>query len=175
LFATAFLAASATAGPAADPPALLQEAVLAPLPLAVSNNAVASVKAGRRDYVVSFNGLAEGKTHADTLASTYVYDSRSKSWSEADPVPGDAGRLASAAASADGRVYVFGGYTIDKDGAEVSTPWTHAFDPRKETSTSCSDTTREMTPGCRRHRYPVHLCSATLVASSEIRSFIATA
>ncbi|MDH3864995.1 MAG: galactose oxidase [Gammaproteobacteria bacterium] len=131
LFATAFLAASATAGPAADPPALLQEAVLAPLPLAVSNNAVASVKAGRRDYVVSFNGLAEGKTHADTLASTYVYDSRSKSWSEADPVPGDAGRLASAAASADGRVYVFGGYTIDKDGAEVSTPWTHAFDPRK--------------------------------------------
>ena len=53
----------------------------APLPIPVSNNAVASVKVGRREYVVSFNGLGEGRTHADTLASTYVYDSRSRSWS----------------------------------------------------------------------------------------------
>jgi hypothetical protein len=40
-------------------------------------------------------------------------------------------RLASVAASADRRVYVFGGYTVDEDGTEVSTPWTHMFDPRK--------------------------------------------
>lgn len=131
LLAAALVLAGAAARSATDPPALLQETTLAPLPVAVSNNAVASVRAGRRDYVVSFNGLAEGKTHADTLASTLVYDSRSKSWSEADPVPGDVGRLASAAASADGRLYVFGGYTVDEDGSEVSTPWTHAFDPRK--------------------------------------------
>ena len=131
LFGWVLLASSAAAGPAEPTLVLVQEADIESLPAAVSNNAVASVKAGRRDYVVSFNGLAEGKTHADTLASTYVYDSRSKSWSEADPVPGDVGRLASVAASADGRVYVFGGYTVDKDGTEVSTPWTHAFDPRK--------------------------------------------
>ncbi len=129
--AVVLLAAGAGAGPRSKPVALTQEATLASLPTAVSNNAVASVKAGRREYVVSFNGLAEGKTHSDTLASTYIYDSRSKSWSEADPVPGDVGRLASVAASADGRLYVFGGYTVDKDGSEVSTPWTHAFDPRK--------------------------------------------
>ena len=130
-FAVAFLAAGAGAGPAADPPALLQKADIAPLPAPVSNNAVASVKVGRREYVLSFNGLAEGKTHADTVATTYVYDSRTKEWSEAGPVPGNAGRLASVAASADRRVYVFGGYTVDEDGDEVSTPWTHAFDPRK--------------------------------------------
>ena len=117
----------------ADNEVVRQSEELAALPTAVTNNAVASVKAGRREYVVSFNGLADGKTHEDTLASTYVYDSRSKSWSEADPVPGGAGRLASVAASADRLVYVFGGYTVADDGAETSTPWTHAFDPRKRT------------------------------------------
>ena len=127
------LAAAAAAAPDGDPVRLSQDAGPAPLPAPVSNNAVASVKAGRREYVVSFNGLGEGKTHDDTLASTYVYDSRSKSWSEADPVPGNAGRLASVAAAADGLAYVFGGYTVAGDGAESSTPWTHAFNPRKRT------------------------------------------
>ena len=131
LFATAVFTSSTVAGPAEPELTLAQETNIEPLPAAVSNNAVASVKAGRRQYVVSFNGLAEGRTHADTLASTWVYDSRSKNWSDADPVPGGAGRLASVAASANGLVYVFGGYTVDEDGAEVSTPWTHMFDPRK--------------------------------------------
>jgi hypothetical protein len=128
LCGAAVLAAGAAA---AEPPELLQQTTIAVLPIAVSNNAVASVKRGRRQYVVSFNGLAGGKTHADTLAATLVFDSRSKSWSRADPVPGGVGRLASVAASAGDRLYVFGGYTVDADGAEVSTPWTHAFDPRK--------------------------------------------
>ena len=131
IFAATFVAGAAVALADGGQLVLTRAAGFEPLPVAVSNNAVASVKAGRREYVVSFNGLAEGKTRADTLASTYVYDSRSKRWSEADPVPGDAGRLASAAASATGRVYVFGGYTVAADGSEVSTPWTHAFDPRK--------------------------------------------
>jgi len=110
--------------------AVVRGSSLPALPNAVSNNAVAAVRSGRREYIVSFNGLGEGKTHSDTLAATYVYDSRSKRWQEAAPVPGGVGRLASVAASAGKLVYVFGGYTVDADGAEVSTPWTHAFNPR---------------------------------------------
>ena len=132
-FASTLLTAAAVAGAEGESLTIVQDAGPAPLPEAVTNNAVASVKSGRREYVVSFNGLGEGKTGADTLASTYVYDSRSRSWSEADPVPGDAGRLASAAASAGKRVFVFGGYTVADDGTETSTSWTHAFDPRKRT------------------------------------------
>ena len=132
-FASTLLTAAAVAGAEGESLTIVQDAGPAPLPEAVTNNAVASVKAGRREYVVSFNGLGEGKTGADTLASTYVYDSRSRSWSEADPVPGDVGRLASAAASADKLVFVFGGYTVDDDGTETSTSWTHAFDPRERT------------------------------------------
>ena len=111
---------------------LERDASLAPLPVAVSNNAVAAVRKGRRSYIVSFNGIGAGKTHADTVATTFVYDSRSKAWSQAPDVPGGVGRLASVAAAADGSVYLFGGYTVAEDGSEVSTPWTHAFDPRKQ-------------------------------------------
>ena len=127
----AFVLLVSGAATPADQEALSQQPDLARLPVAVSNNAVASVRIGRRQYVVSFNGLGEGRTHGDVMASTFVYDSRSRSWSEADPVPGGVGRLASVAASAGGLAFVFGGYTVAADGSEVSTPWTHAFNPRK--------------------------------------------
>lgn len=128
---SAFLALAAVSVASADVASVRGEELLAPLPSPVTNNAVASVKIGRREYIVSFNGLGEGKAPADTRATTFVYDSRSKRWQEAAVVPGGVGRLASVAASVGKLVYVFGGYTVDADGAEISTPWTHAFDPRK--------------------------------------------
>ena len=106
-------------------------ASLPPLPEPVSNNAVASVVADGTEYLVSFNGLGAGRTHADTHANTFVF--AGKSWREADPVPGGVGRLASVAVSARGRAWVFGGYTVAADGAEVSTPWAHSFDPTTDT------------------------------------------
>ena len=133
LFFLCLLSCAASSALLASGFALRQSADVPALPEPLTNNAVASVKVGRREYVVSFNGLGEGRTHADTLASTYIYDSRSRSWSKADPVPGDVGRLASVAAAADDMVYVFGGFSVAADGTEVSTAWTHAFDPRKRT------------------------------------------
>jgi len=129
LTACLMLSTAALAESRESSPQLVQEA-LPPLPVAVSNNAVAGLKAGRRYFVVSFNGLGQGKSPGDTLARTFVFDSRSREWTEAGPVPGGAGRLASAAAAARGRVYVFGGYTVAEDGTEQSTPWTHEFNPR---------------------------------------------
>jgi len=102
---------------------------LAPLPEPVSNNAVVSVAVGGEQYLISFAGLGAGKGHADTLATTWIYSSASASWSKADDLPGGVGRLASTAAAAAGRAWVFGGYTVEEDGNEVSTPWVHAFDP----------------------------------------------
>ena len=100
-----------------------------PLPQAVSNNAVVSVKAEDRDYLVSFAGLGKGRTHADTLDVTWVFDSVTGEWRKAAPVPGGVGRLAAVAASVRGIAYVFGGYSVAEDGSEISTPWAHAFDP----------------------------------------------
>jgi len=100
-----------------------------PLPEAVTNNAVVSVKAQDREFVISFAGLGVGKSHADTHAKTFVLDSADMQWREASPVPGGVGRLAATAVAAGERAYVFGGYTVAEDGSEVSTRWVHAFDP----------------------------------------------
>ena len=99
------------------------------LPEPVTNNAVASVKVQNREFLVSFAGLASGKSHNDTHARTFILDDIDREWLEAAAVPGDVGRLAATAIGVDERAYVFGGYTVAEDGSEVSTPWVHAFDP----------------------------------------------
>ena len=68
---------------------------LPPLPEPVSNNAVVAVTADGREYLISFNGIGPGLTHDDTHDRTFVYDGYE--WREADPVPGEVGRLASVA------------------------------------------------------------------------------
>ena len=105
---------------------------LRPSPAPVTNNAVAAVTANGHSYLVSFNGLARGRAYSDTLSSTYVLDVERNEWTEAAPVPGGVGRLASAAVSVGSLAYVFGGYSVAEDGAEVSTPWAHSFDPETE-------------------------------------------
>jgi hypothetical protein len=125
------LVALCTSAPVFAQMGLQQSASVPALPEPAANNAVASVKSGRREYLVSFNGLGVGKTYADTLDVTWVFDSREGLWEQAPPVPGAVGRLASVAATAGKKVYVFGGYSVARDGTEVSTPWTHVFDPRK--------------------------------------------
>ncbi len=108
---------------------LTQSANIQALPQAVTNNAVVSLKTDDNEYLVSFAGLGEGKSHDDTLDVTWVFNGNIGEWAEAAPVPGGVGRLAAVAASAGGTAYVFGGYSVAEDGTEVSTPWVHAFDP----------------------------------------------
>ncbi len=108
---------------------LSQSAKLPALPRALTNNAVVSVKTDDNEFLVSFAGLGEGRTHADTLDETWVFNANTGAWAEAPPVPGGVGRLASVAAAVGGTAYVFGGYSVAEDGTEVSTPWVHAFDP----------------------------------------------
>lgn len=103
---------------------------LPPLPKPVTNNAVVAVRADANDYIISFAGLGEGRTHADTLAATYVFSGDTNHWSEAAAVPGGVGRLAAVAAAAGNLAYVFGGHTVADGGSEVSTAWVHSFDPR---------------------------------------------
>lgn len=104
---------------------------LPPLPVPHSNNAVASVrvKGGARFY--SFMGLTAGKTHADISKLAFEYDVKTRKWRKLPDVPVAQGRLASTAVGLGQQVYLFGGYTVAADGAEVSTPEVFAFDPRK--------------------------------------------
>ena len=114
---------------AAESNFVLEAVALRPLPAPVTNNAVAGVTVNGHSYLVSFNGLAKGRAYSDTSSVTYVLDVGRNEWAEAAPVPGGVGRLASAAVSVGNLAYVFGGYSVAEDGTEVSTPWSHSFDP----------------------------------------------
>jgi hypothetical protein len=108
---------------------ILETEPMVSLPSPLTNNSVTAVTVADHDYIISFAGLAGGKEHNDTLDVTYVLNVQAARWTKANPVPGGVGRLASTAAAIGERAYVFGGYTVAEDGAEISVPWVHAFDP----------------------------------------------
>jgi N-acetylneuraminic acid mutarotase len=62
-------------------------------------------------------------------ARTFVLRNGDSDWVERTSVPGGVGRLAATAASVGDLAYVFGGYSVEEDDTEVSTPWAHSFDP----------------------------------------------
>jgi N-acetylneuraminic acid mutarotase len=100
-----------------------------PMPIAISNNAVASVLIEGTPMLYSFFGLTSGKTHRDITRTALEYSAASKAWKRLPDVPVAQGRLASVAAVASGQIYLFGGYTVAGDGSEVSTSEVLRFDP----------------------------------------------
>jgi len=87
-----------------------------PMPVALTGNAVASLRAGTEVY--SLMGIGAKKTWNDITSSVYVLHLKSAKWSEEKPVPGVAGRLGASAVGVKSQVFVFGGYTVDGGGNE---------------------------------------------------------
>lgn len=100
--------------------------------MAHSNNAVAAIEGEGSAHLYSFLGITAGKTYADISRSAFAYDVVANRWRTLPTVPVAAGRLASTAVGVGGKVFLFGGYTVAADGAEVSTPEVLAFDPVSE-------------------------------------------
>lgn len=109
------------------------------MPAAISNNAVAIIEEADGFRLYSFMGLNAGKTWRDISRQAFEYDSGTGRWSELPPVPVESGRLASIAAAVAGQLYLFGGYTVDEDHEEVSTPEVLRFDPRTRSYTRVAD------------------------------------
>lgn len=99
--------------------------VQADVPIARSNWAVARVG----ETVFTFYGLGSGKTSDDIARDVHAYDLRRHTWRKVADIPVPTGRLASAAVTVAGRVYLLGGYTVSATGDEVSTPEVLRFDP----------------------------------------------
>lgn len=99
------------------------------MPIAHSNNAVAAIDDGTGARIYSFLGLMTGKTHADVSRQAFEYDVADDRWRRLPDMPVSSGRLAAVAAAVDGKLFVFGGYTVAADGGEVSTADVYAFDP----------------------------------------------
>ena len=108
---------------------------LAPMPLALTNNAVGQAEVDGAMRFYSFMGLGAGKTWLDISRQAFEYDVAANRWTELPPVPVSEGRLASVAATVQGQIYLFGGYTVAPDGHEVSTPEVLRFDPSSRSYT----------------------------------------
>lgn len=103
------------------------------LPQPLANHAVASVARDGRLQVFTFLGLGAGKTWRDITNRAWTWREGERGWRELPPVPVPRGRLASTACAVSGKIYLFGGYTVDDKGGEVSTPEVFCFDPDTET------------------------------------------
>src|SRR5258708_20920628 len=71
-----------------------EESKLSPLPVPVSNNAVAISHDDYGSRIFSFMGIGPKKTWDAITASAYEMDPGTGKWTEKRPVPGVAGRLA---------------------------------------------------------------------------------
>ncbi|OON63698.1 hypothetical protein B0920_10200 [Massilia sp. KIM] len=74
------------------------------------------------DQVYTFYGLGPGKTHADIARDVHALDLKNGRWRRVGEIPVPEGRLAAAALTVGGKVYLIGGYTVSPRGEEVSTP-----------------------------------------------------
>lgn len=100
------------------------------LPVPHANNAVAATLTDGKLHVFSFAGLKTGKSWTDTSRYAYMFVEGESNWRTLPDLPVSEGRLAASAAAVDGKIYIFGGYTVAEDGSEKSTPEVFRFDPK---------------------------------------------
>ena len=100
-----------------------------PLPVPLTNNAVASIKSRGALYLYSFMGMGAKKTWDATSNAAYVLDPETGKWAAAHPVPGTVGRLAASAIGAREHVFLFGGYVVDAQGGETTLSDVNVYEP----------------------------------------------
>lgn len=107
---------------------------LAPLPEAVTNNAVTQAKVGDTSYVYSFMGLDSTKIWSGIHLKAWRLNFTSQQWEELPPVPDPlGGRIAAAASTVKNKIYLIGGYHVAQNGGENSSNKVHRFDPQLNT------------------------------------------
>ncbi len=109
-----------------------------PLPVPVTNNAVAALATSRGPAVFSFLGLDSTKLSSGIINRAFRWNLGDSKWTEIESVAGP-GRLAATAQTVGGRIYLFGGYTVASDGAEKSLPNVDVYDPETDHWTRAAD------------------------------------
>ena len=112
------------------PPApALRAQPVAPLPIAVTNNAVASGRIAGVWWAFSVLGVDSTKRWSGITRRAFAWSSEARAWRALPDVPGMVGRLAATAQVVRGRLYVVGGYTVDSAGVEHSLANVDIYDP----------------------------------------------
>lgn len=103
---------------------------LAAMPEPVSNNAVVAADAGGKTYVYSFCGIDSSKIWSGIHLKAWRYDVSENEWLQLPDVPDpNGGKIAAAANTVNGKIYLIGGYHVAQSGSETSSNKVHVFDP----------------------------------------------
>ncbi len=127
LLAAAFTLAACEPAVEVEP---VTEVVDFELPEPITSNAVAVAEGPDGPTIYSFNGLQLDKSWRGISKAAFSCVIAKQECKVIASVPVSEGRLASAAVTIAGKVYIFGGYTVAEEGDEVSTPELFAFDPK---------------------------------------------
>lgn len=101
---------------------------LSPLPSPVSNNAVTSIRISGTTLVYSFGGLGPEMKWNSVMNASYALNLKYNKWTTVRSAPGS-GRLGAVATSAQGQVFLIGGFVPDQSGLEAVLPDLAVYDP----------------------------------------------
>jgi N-acetylneuraminic acid mutarotase len=101
---------------------------LAPVPSAVSDNAVTAVNINRQILIYSFMGLGPDRTWNSVSNSAYAFNLKYNKWTTIRSGPGS-GRLGAVAASAQDQVFLIGGFVPDQSRLQAVIPDLSIYDP----------------------------------------------
>ena len=105
-----------------------QEPKLTPLPIPVSNSAVAMTRAGKDAQLFTFMGIGPKKTWDAITNQSFQMDLSTGKWTELRAVPG-VGRIAASAAALRDQIILVGGYVVDGQGGEITVSDVNIFAP----------------------------------------------
>lgn len=108
--------------------AVAAEEQLQPLPVPVSNNAVAGIKVNGQLLVYSMTGIGAKKTWNAVTNAAYALNVKYDTWTAIKPVPGS-GRLGATAAGVKEQVFLIGGYVPDPQGEQAIVPDVSIYEP----------------------------------------------
>src|SRR5947209_1779107 len=107
---------------------LAAEEQLQPLPVPVSNNAVAGIKINGQYLIYSLMGLGAQKNWSAVTNAAYALNVKYDTWTAIKPVPGS-GRLGAVAAGVKEQIFLMGGYVPDPNGAQAIVPDLAIYEP----------------------------------------------
>jgi hypothetical protein len=103
---------------------------LASMPFRTSNNAVSSALSNGEECIYSFMGIDSTKLSSGIHLRSFKYSPSEDMWEELASVPDTLGKIASAASTVDGIIYIMGGYHVfEGPPFELSSDKVHRFDP----------------------------------------------
>ncbi len=103
---------------------------LAPLPEAISNNAVEGAVVDGEVYLYSFAGIDSTKRSSGIHLRSYRYIVSEDRWEQISSLPDNQGKIAAAANRIGDIIYIVGGYYVFGNGAELTSNLVHRFNVR---------------------------------------------